>query len=332
MAGKSNILIVLSQEEKEFIDGALLGDGCITKPNGNSCQFVYTTSKKSHAEYVYQKLKRMAVNECRNGPIKREVFDKRTKKTYISYKFRTINNKLFFDIYHRWYPIGIKIIPVDVIITPISTLIWYVGDGSLMNSRECQYIKLSTHAFDKTQLEQNLLTKILKFNPLLINGDKPTQFWVYIPRKCALNFLNWIGKCPVEEYTYKWNLRPYKYKGVELNGVSDYSKLYPLIINEWKTNMWTIYGLSKKYKVPIRCIKDELTRNNIDWTPIDTQKSIIQCDLFDTPIKTWYSGQEIKRELGYNASSISMCCRGLRKKYKGYKWKFEKTKTLLEQG
>ena len=30
----------------------------------------------------------------------------------------------------------------------------------------------------------------------------------------------------------------------------------------------------------------------------------------------------IKKELGFNASAISKCCRGVRKQYKQFKWKF----------
>lgn len=332
MARKSNTPIVLSQREKEFIDGALLGDGHITKPRGNSCQFAYTTSKLSHAEYVYKMLKRLSVNENKDGPTRRDRFDDRTKKTYISYKFRTVCNETFFRLRQRWYPDGTKIIPEDVILTPMTGLIWYIGDGGIVHSNRSEYVKLSTHAFDKMQMEQILLPQLSRFEPSLVKADKETQFYIYIPRCCLPSFFEWIGRCPVKEYEYKWTLQPYKYKSVELYGVSDYSATYPVVVNEWMNENTTIYALSKKYKLPIRCIKDELTRRGIDWTPIDNKKPVVQYDLLDNPVRVWYSGQQIKRELGFNASSISMCCRGLRKQYKGYKWKFDQTETPLVLG
>lgn len=326
---KSRPKIIFSPSEQEFIDGALLGDGCISKPKGNSSQFTYTTSKKTHAEYVYSKLKRIAVNENKNGPILSHVFDNRTGKTYHSYRFRTVNNIAFKEIYDKWYPEKKKSIPPDIKLTPLSVLIWYIGDGGIINGKRCQHIKISTHAFDKHQLETGLLPQLRAFDPHLVKVKKE-QYYIYIPRRKMKDFFTFIGKCPVKEYRYKWNIIPYIYKNIRINGgPANYSAKYSEILKEWNSNEYTIYQLSKRFKVPVRCIKNKLTSNNIKWIPIDVKKHIIQCDLFANPIKTWCSGQQIKRELGYSVSSISMCCRGLRKCYKGYIWKFEKVKTPL---
>lgn len=51
-----------------------------------------------------------------------------------------------------------------------------------------------------------------------------------------------------------------------------------------------------------------------------TSKQVIQLMLDGEVIKIWGSTREIKRELGYNNSSISACCRGKRKSAYKYKW------------
>lgn len=331
MAGKSNEPLVFSEREREFLEGALLGDGHVTKPRGQSCQFSYTTSKRSHAEYVHEQLKRMVVNECKDGPVESHTYDERTEKTYTSYRVRAICNLSFYHLRNRWYPEGKKVVPSDVELTPLTMLLWYIGDGALLTPNRSQYIKLCTNGFPKDNIEQVLLPKMQQYEASLVKST-PSQWWIYIPRRKIETFLSFIGDCPVSDYTYKWEVRPYKYKGVELNGMSDYADVYPKIIDAWKSGGVTIYELSKKFKVPIRCIKDEFDRNMVPWKPVENKKSILQTDLFDIPIKIWYSGQQIKKALGFNAGAISECCRGLRKQHKGFKWQFVKKETPLVAG
>lgn len=258
MAGISNTPIVLSQEEKEFIDGALLGDGHITKPKGRSSQFSYVTSKQTHAEYVYQKLKRLAVGECLNGPTKSLVFDKRTNKTYTSYRFRSVSNITFFELRNRWYPDGNKVIPNDVVLSPITTLIWYLGDGSLMKAKRSYYIKLSTNGFQKENVESVLFPQISTYNPSFVYATK-SQWWVYIPRRNIDKFLKFIGDCPVSEYDYKWKFDAYKRDAYRTGTVTKYSLVEDSILTDYK-NCVTLWKLNKKYGVEYNLIKYHITR------------------------------------------------------------------------
>ncbi len=258
MAGKSNTQIILSQEEAEFIDGALLGDGHITKPRGNSCQFSYITSKRGHAEYIYQKLKRMAVGECRNGPVRSNVYDKRTKKIYISYRFRTVSNRVFLGLRQRWYPSGIKIIPQDVKVTPVSVLIWYLGDGSLIEANRSRYIKLCTNGFDRTNVEQVMSPQLAKYEPSFIRASE-TQWWVYIPRRHIDKFLSFIGDCPVPEYSYKWKRIGYKRKAYRNGTTINFSKIQTQVLTDY-LNGDSMWALSKKYGVDYNLIKYHIKR------------------------------------------------------------------------
>lgn len=53
-------------------------------------------------------------------------------------------------------------------------------------------------------------------------------------------------------------------------------------------------------------------------------KSVNQYDLNGNFIKKWNCMIDIKNELGYLDSSISLCCRGKYKKAYGYIWKYSK--------
>ena len=52
-------------------------------------------------------------------------------------------------------------------------------------------------------------------------------------------------------------------------------------------------------------------------------KPVVQIDSTSNEIvRVWESGIEAERQCGFNNSSISSCCNGKRKTYKGYKWMF----------
>lgn len=55
----------------------------------------------------------------------------------------------------------------------------------------------------------------------------------------------------------------------------------------------------------------------------NNRKPILQCDISWNVIREWKSAWTVQQELGYFSTHISSCCRGKKKTYKGYKWKFK---------
>lgn len=51
-------------------------------------------------------------------------------------------------------------------------------------------------------------------------------------------------------------------------------------------------------------------------------KKVLQYTLEGEFLKEWASLHEIQRELGFLISGISQCCRGLKKSYKGFSWRY----------
>lgn len=303
----------------KILEGCLLGDGHLElhKNSKNAC-FSYGSSSKQHTIFIHN----FFINFCSDNyqKIKRiETFDNRTNKTYVRYVFKTKCNNFFTEQQKRFYFNKKKMVPLDLTIDNKLLLMWYIGDGEL--EKKYGYIKLHTNSFtfDEVQFLCNLLKE---FNANVSEKEKQ-QYIISIPRNKVKNFLCYIGECPIEDYKHKWKQVPYKNKNIEENGINFYEKLYPLIENDFKINNYTIYKLSKKYNVPIKCIKNYFDKNKIDWKPINNKKTIIQYDLQHNFIKEWESGLKIKNELNYSASAISECCRNKRKKYKNFIWKFK---------
>lgn len=304
---------------QSVLDGCLLGDGCLelNKNAKNAC-FRYMSSSKEHTEYVHSFFKQYCT-ENYNIVKRYEYYDKRTSKTYVRYFFRTKCLPIFTIQQKRFYVNRVKIIPNDLIINNTTLLFWYIGDGELQIKSGC--IKLHTNGFTKPETE--FLCKNLSGFEAKSKLKCKTQYIISIPRTRVRSFLNYIGDCPINDYKHKWSFVEYKNKNIELNGMKDYSNLYESIVSDYLTGTYTVPMLHKKYNIPTKCIYYYLDSHNIKRTRIDIKRAIIQYDLNGNMIREWESGNMIVKTLGYGGSAISACCRGIRRTYKKYIWKFK---------
>ena len=260
-----NKKINLTNKQKQVLVGGLLGDAHLTKFKYGNSQISYISSIKSHVEYFQSFFKDFEVGECKSGPKEYKFFDKRTNKIYTRYTFRTQLNVTFSEIRNQWYDENrIKIIPINIKLTPLVCLLWYLGDGGLSqkySKKETHYIKLNTNCFKKSEIEKILLPQLIKFEAFLSKNEKGQPI-VLIPRRKIENFLKYIGKCPFQEYEYKWEVFPYKNKNIEKNGMQNHSHLEKHCIKEYKKGK-TAYFIAKEAGIEINVVKHYLKKERI---------------------------------------------------------------------
>lgn len=224
--------VFLTSQQKNYLYGAMLGDGCLSKTKRSvNSQFVYTSKSFQHVEFVSVPFKDMLYKEG----IKYITYnDIRTNKTYERYTFRTITDFGFEKERKSWYSDGIKHIPNDLKLNSEMCLIWYLGDGGICNSSASQNIKLSTHCFKKEEQEDILLPQLKEFDARLMNAGADLkgnlQYYIYIPHRKMHEFLYFIGECPFNDYSYKWHFEEYKNKISKLQSKNEmyFIKLYLL--------------------------------------------------------------------------------------------------------
>jgi len=105
-----------------------------------------------------------------------------------------------------WYPNGIKCVPEDIELTPLSCLYWYLEDGSpdLTNQR-IKGIVFSTPGFTKSE-NKNLVNKLKRVLNIKDGVSINKRNYIRLNKIPALLFLNYIGgKSPVQCYTYKFD-------------------------------------------------------------------------------------------------------------------------------
>ena len=223
----------LSERALEIVDGMLLGDGSLSHPNILSTYLSLSSSKgPSFPLWLGEELAKEGI-QGRMGFKKRNGVLKSTGHPRIgSWKYISLRYKEWSDQRNRWYPEGIKIVPQDVRITPLSTLIWYLGDGTLKRAIKGEhttfYIFLCTNGFTKEDCDHlcNRLCEKSIIGPSLRGVCKPRAKLdsrghpkIYLGPPLVSKFLRYMTPLPIQmscAFGYKWRSLDYARKGSDI--------------------------------------------------------------------------------------------------------------------
>lgn len=251
--------VFLNEKQKNYLYGAMLGDGCLSKTKRSlNSQLIYTSKSFQHVEFVSKPFEDILYKEG----IKYVTYnDNRTNKTYERYTFRTITDIGFEKERKIWYPDETKHIPNNLKLNEEICLIWYIGDGGICNLKNTQNIKLSTHCFNKEEQSDILIPQLSSFNASLMKADiskkGEQQYFIYIPHLKMFDFLEYIGQCPFEDYLYKWNYTEYNNKVSETQTQNEkyFIKLYLLGLK--------CKQIAEVFNVDFNTVKKYLVKNKI---------------------------------------------------------------------
>jgi hypothetical protein len=180
---------IINEELDEIIMGNLLGDGCVKKLK-NRC--IYSHLDK-HIEYI-----EWLINIFENSSILCHLNN--TINISGCYSFQTNSYQCLNDYYIKFYKEK-RIVPLDIILTPIVLRQWFISDGT--NSKQ------SGLSIAKSPYNDNLMVQLKN-----IIGEKCSYHldlkrgWgkYYIPKKYKEKFFEYIGKSPIQCYEYKWRM------------------------------------------------------------------------------------------------------------------------------
>ncbi len=186
----------LSTEARQWLDGELLGDGCLVFSN-RSAKFSYGSKYKEYINYISDTLNSFRIKQA--GKIRKYYYKKLSYYYYNSLSYAEL-----LIIRKRWYPDNKKkIIPRDLKLTPLLLRQEYIGDGSLVHRKKHRpSIVLSTCGFPIKNVEwlvDELGKKGFKAT------RRPSNNIINISTYSTKDFLQYIGNCPVKCYQYKFN-------------------------------------------------------------------------------------------------------------------------------
>jgi hypothetical protein len=196
----------LTEEQREFIIGTMLGDGCLmlTRTNGNAWLSIKHSIKQ--LEYVEWKYKIM--DGYVNAPIKMRTDKAFNGKEYEKCEFITICHPVFTNYYNMFYDSGVKVVTNEIAesITPLALAVWFMDDGcGNVNS-----IEMCTESFTEPELKR--LQKVLSDKFKLVTslwfdgyrkGSNQKKFKIGILKRSVDTFSDIVKPYVIPSMMYK---------------------------------------------------------------------------------------------------------------------------------
>lgn len=148
----------------------------------------------------------------KNGIKYKITFNYKTKCYYLY----TEHRKEFLKLYNLFYPSEIiknnkqkrKILP-NINLTKISLLWWFIGDGSSIkiNKSKNHRVQIACKYYNEYIINQLSTITDSKCAYYKYNKNGITYGNYHINNSGFINFLKYIGTCPLKCYKYKWIIR-----------------------------------------------------------------------------------------------------------------------------
>jgi len=146
LESKKVIISPPTDRKMEIINGALLSDGSIENSKKSNYHFCEThcLADKEYVEWMSAELGDW-VSSINDG------FSNYNGKKYLKSRLACHNHVMWNELRQKWYPNGIKIVPKDLQLTPLTLACWHCGDGT--NDPKTGVIELLTCGFTLDDVE-----------------------------------------------------------------------------------------------------------------------------------------------------------------------------------
>jgi hypothetical protein len=199
----------LTKEMVAILDGIIIGDGTMNaNHNTKVARISISGSQEEFIRYCFKLLKPYDACSPKYTPS-----DGRKGGTGTW----TTNSKFhpdLYQVYKKWYDAnGVKDVPKDVSLDPMSIMLWYLGDGSLSSENKSNSLTMyfSTNSFSKEAIKTHLSEplKNMGFLTSRITNDNR----LFIKTLSIIPLLKYMGgESPVKCYSYKFNVDEWRLK------------------------------------------------------------------------------------------------------------------------
>lgn len=189
------------------LDGMMLSDGGLEKCDRSKNARFGLSCK--HEEFA-RKFSQLSGSFPWTDVHCRMIYDKRTDKTYASWRLRSLSDERLTKEYFRWYTGGKKIVPRDLTLDSVTLTWWYLGDGHLVRKKSrpnFRQVILCTEGFSDEDIDflETKLSDLIGDDGVYIENRN-----IVVAKKSLCRFIQTVGmNSPVKCYQYKFEFGPY---------------------------------------------------------------------------------------------------------------------------
>ena len=180
----------LTKEQKSILIGVLLGDGAMRKKTHALLEINHSFKQKEYVDWLYQKFQNFVGTKPKM---------RKSNGTRIAYRFTTKSIPVLTTFYDKFFKQKHKIIPDDLILTPLTLAVWYMDDGSRCD----EDIYLNSQQFTKEEQEK-LVGMLYTQYAIQASLNKDKQYLrIRVRKESVKRMMNMITSYVIPTMRYK---------------------------------------------------------------------------------------------------------------------------------
>jgi recombination protein RecA len=181
----------LSGVQRQIIVGTVLGDGSMRRSRTNALlEINHSVKQREYVDWKYDNLAAFVLTPPKERP---------GNGGRVAYRFVTRSDPELTSIYRVFYENGVKRVPSELELTPLTMAVWYMDDGS--KSRRAVY--LNTQQFDLQSQERflGLMSEQWGISGSLHKDKQYQRIWVRV--ESVTKFVGLIDPFVLPQFKYK---------------------------------------------------------------------------------------------------------------------------------
>lgn len=183
----------LTSTQKEILLGSLLGDGSLRRQGTRTNALFEVNHSYQYQEYVDWKYRYFQMY------VKTPPKSRKGNGDRIAYRFTTQSLPIFTEYYDKFYLVGKKFVPLNIVLSDLILSVWFMDDGS--KSRNSFYLNSQQFSWEDQILLMDCLRRDLQIKSTL-NRDKQ-YFRIRIRTESAMIFKKIISAYLLPCFKYK---------------------------------------------------------------------------------------------------------------------------------
>lgn len=287
--------VKLTKPLLDLIEGELLGDGHISmiRPY-RAGRYSHSSKHEGYIEWLFGEFEKYGLKQ--SGKIQRRegvggfgygISYSASTKYYVELK----------NLRFKWYPLGKKVIPYDLEITPVILRQWFLGDGHY--AKKPKQVSFSTRSLPLIDVKHlvKLIKEQVKINPTIPRETAYGEgkgYSIFIPKRDVYDFFNYIGECPdgiKDFFGYKFPPR------TEMKQLLEYKEKEDLADKTYRNKDWLLECWNKGWsreKIAKTCgVTKQTITYNFRTTGAKTEQMSFRDKYRFAPFKNkdWLKGQ-----------------------------------------
>ena len=190
----------MTERQRQILDGLMLGDGHLERQRGAltaRLKIEHSVAQSAYVDWKYHEWE-----DWVRTPPRQRLRRNRLGTESANVGFSTLSHREFEAARIRYYSSRLKVVPLDLVLTPLSTAVWFMDDGSRKSS-QCRGLYLNTQSFalEEVRFLQRVVDRDVGVETTVRQQLDGLQ--IYVPSSSVGRFVEYVEPFVLPDFEYK---------------------------------------------------------------------------------------------------------------------------------